>query len=157
MHQVAFQELWDASMITEPAIAERAAEHISDDELDALKQNIAAMEACGQETEQFVKLDIEFHDIIARASRNKVFRLMREPISLLFLPAGQTILPTIKTYERVIEAHRKICQALSARDKVVAQEWMTRHMADFRRGYLRTGANPDKPLSTPSEGLVAPR
>jgi DNA-binding FadR family transcriptional regulator len=138
-------------MITEPAIAERAAEHISGDELDALKENISAMEACGDDTEHFVKLDIGFHDIIARASRNKVFRLMREPISLLFLPAGQTILPTIKTYERVIEAHRKIYAALLARDKAVAYEWMTRHMADFRRGYLRTGANPDKPLRPPHE------
>ncbi|MGN6464749.1 MAG: FadR/GntR family transcriptional regulator [Rhizobiaceae bacterium] len=157
MHQVTFQELWDASMITEPAIAERAAEHISGDELDALKANIAAMEACGEQTEQFVKLDIEFHDIIAKASRNKVFRLMREPISLLFLPAGQTILPTIKTYERVIEAHRRIHQALAARDKAVAQEWMTRHMADFRRGYLRTGANPDRPLRPPHIGMPASR
>jgi len=157
MHQVTFQELWDASMITEPAIAERAAEHISQDELDALKANIAAMEACGEATEQFVKLDIEFHDIIAKASRNKVFRLMREPISLLFLPAGQTILPTIKTYERVIEAHRKIHQALAAKDKMVAHEWMTRHMADFRRGYLRAGANPEKPLRPPHMGIPASR
>jgi GntR family transcriptional regulator, transcriptional repressor for pyruvate dehydrogenase complex len=149
MHQVTFRELWEASMLTEPAIAEGAVQNITTPELKELADNIRRMEGSIKDTVQFVQCDIEFHDLIALASRNKVLALMREPISLLFLPAGKIILPRLKTHQRVLQAHKRIHEALVKRDAEAVKEWMTRHMADFRRGYLRTGLDPQKPLASP--------
>lgn len=146
MHRVTFSELWDASMLTEPAIAEAAVKRITPDELEKLADNIRAMEQSYADTTRFVQLDIDFHDLIAQATRNKALAMMREPISLLFLPAGQIILPRLKTHDRVVQAHKRILEALSKRDRAAVHDWMTRHMADFRRGYLRTGLDPEEPL-----------
>lgn len=146
MHQVTFRELWEASMLTEPAVAEMACGKMTDDEIAALEANCEAMANAADDLDRFVKLDTEFHDLIAQATGNKVLTLMREPISVLFLPAGQNILPRLKTYGRVIDAHRHIVNALKAKDTVVARDWMARHMADFRRAYERTGLDLDKPM-----------
>lgn len=146
MHQVTFQELWDVSMLTEPKAAASAAHHIEPAEIAKLDQNIAAMENAVDDTDRFVRLDIEFHNIVAEASRNRVLALVREPVSYLFLPAGQLILPRLKTHGRVIHAHREIRGALVARDEENVRLWMTRHMADFRRGYTKTGLDPEQPL-----------
>jgi DNA-binding FadR family transcriptional regulator len=146
MHQVTFQELWDVSMLTEPNAAAAAATHIEAAEIEQLDENIAAMAGAVDDTDRFVRLDIEFHNIIVEASRNRVLALVREPISYLFLPAGQLILPRLKTYERVIRAHREIRNALARGDREGVQQWMTRHMADFRRAYLKTGLDPEQPL-----------
>ncbi len=146
MHRVTFRELWEASMLTEPAIATAAVATITADQIDELARNLREMESAYDDTIRFVQLDIEFHDIIAKATRNKVLAMMREPISLLFLPAGQIMLPRLKTHERVVHAHRNILDALVRRDRASVEDWMTRHMADFRRGYLRTGFDPEQPL-----------
>lgn len=154
MHQVTFRELWEASMLTEPAVAEMACAKMSDDDIAALEANCDAMAASVDDLDRFVKLDTEFHDLIAQATRNKVLTLMREPISLLFLPAGQNILPRLKTHDRVIEAHRHIIKALKARETSVAREWMARHMADFKRAYERTGLDLDKPMPKSDAALL---
>ncbi len=149
MHDVSFRELWDASMLTEPAAAEMAADHITPEEIAALRANLDAMASSAPETDEFVRLDTEFHDLIARAARNKVLTMMREPVSMLFLPAGRLILPRLKTHHRVVTAHEEILKALSARDKPRVREWMHRHMADFRRAYERTGLDLDGPMEMP--------
>jgi len=149
MHQVTFRELWEASMLTEPAAAEMACARMSDDDIATLERNCDAMAAATEDLDRFVGLDTEFHDLIAQATGNKVLKLMREPISVLFLPAGQNILPRLKTHHRLVEAHRHIIDALKRRDATVAREWMARHMADFKRAYERTGLDLDAPLQKP--------
>ena len=148
MHQVSFRELWEASMLTETAAVDMACAVITAVQLDELKENCRAMKKSAEDIDAFVKLDIEFHDLIANASQNRVFRLMREPISLLFLPAGRIILPRLKTQHRVIEAHEQIIEALSARNNDTAHQWMSRHMADFKRAYERTGLDLEAPMQT---------
>jgi len=146
MHQVTFRELWEASMILEPVTAEAAATRITDAELDELAANIQAMESEIDNIDRVVELDIEFHNLVARASGNRVLMLALEPISLLFHPAGKVILPRLRTQKRVLDAHRAIFDLLKARNPVEAKIWMTRHMADFKRGYEKTGVDMDTPL-----------
>ncbi|QIE56717.1 FadR family transcriptional regulator [Pikeienuella piscinae] len=157
MHDVSFRELWDASMLTEPAAAEAAVDLITSEEIDALRANIDAMAASVPDTEEFVRLDTEFHDLLAAASHNKVLMMMREPVSLLFLPAGRQILPRLKTYDRVVAAHEEILKAIIARDRKTVCEWMNRHMSDFRRAYVRTGLDLDAPMEMPEGAAMMQR
>lgn len=151
MHEVSFHDLWEASMLTEPAAAEMAVDRIEEEEIDALRTNVEAMAAAAPDTDEFVRLDTEFHDLLAIASRNKVLIMMREPVSLLFMPAGRIILPRLKTYDRVIRAHEEILRGIVDRDSTRVRQWMDRHMSDFRRAYDRTGLDMDAPLDLPEE------
>ena len=161
LHSVTFRELWDASMVLEPSIAERAARNIDDSGLAELSANLERMEAAVAEIEsgapadvpKFVEIDRAFHEILAKTAGNRVLALAHEPVTSLFIPAGQIILPRLKTYRRVLDAHRYIFNCLRSRDHVGARDWMHKHMDDFRRAYEMTQMSLDAPLDVACLGL----
>lgn len=148
MHQVTFRELWEASVAIESVTAFYAAERIAAESIQALENNIQEMQAKVDDIDSVVRLDIEFHDLLAEAAQNRALSLAREPISLMFYPAGKIILPRLKTQQRIVEAHRQILELVRRRDSAGAREWMERHMADFKRGYERTGVSMEHPLDS---------
>lgn len=162
LHSVTFRELWQASMVLEPAIAESAARHVDPSGLAELSANLAAMEANVQRFEggveadldEFVQLDRTYHEILAKVAGNRVLALAHEPVTSLFIPTGQIILPRLKTYRRVLEAHRHIFNCLSAKDEAGARTWMHKHMDDFRRAYELTALSLDAPLDAVSLGMA---
>jgi GntR family transcriptional regulator, transcriptional repressor for pyruvate dehydrogenase complex len=163
LHSVTFRELWDASMIVEPAIAEKAARDISEEMLAEAATNIAEMDAmvsaiesgAPADVDAFVRLDRDFHEILADAAGNRVLALAHEPVTSLFIPAGRIILPRLKTYRRVLDAHRYIYKCLAERDAPGAMTWMRKHMDDFRRAYELTGLSLDTSLDAVSLGVIA--
>lgn len=148
LHQVTFMELWEVSVALESLSACFAAERIDEDGLKALDTNIDEMRERIGDTDSVIALDIEFHDLLAEASGNRALCLAREPISLLFHPAGATILPRLGTQKRILEAHIRIASLMRARDIAGVRQWMERHMHDFRRGYERTGISMTEPLDS---------
>jgi GntR family transcriptional repressor for pyruvate dehydrogenase complex len=155
MHNVSFRELWEASMIIEPRIAALAADRAGSADIAALGACMADMEKARGDNDAFVLCDMRFHDLLARSAGNQALELAREPIGLLFRPAGQIILPRLKTHQRVIDAHVWIHDAVCAREPDRAFEQMARHMADFRRGFERTGVNMEAPLRSGAEAIEA--
>ncbi len=147
MHQITFRELWEASSALEVATVYHAADRITVRQLARLKENIRDMEAAAARSDdEFIKLDMAFHDILAEAAGNRALALAREPVGLLFFPAGRIILPRLKSHMRLVEAHRNIARALQAGNRDMAVEWMNKHMADFRRGYELTRVDMNQPL-----------
>ena len=142
LHDVTFLELWETYMTLEPAAARLAAKKISDETIEVLEQNLAKMSSSYTDLDEFIDLDWQFHNLIASAAGNRSLELARQPISMLMMPSARVILPKLKTYNRVVEAHRHILDALKARDEDKAEEWMRRHTADFERGYKRMGLSP---------------
>jgi DNA-binding FadR family transcriptional regulator len=161
LHMVTFRELWEAAMVLEPAIAERAAGAIDRKGLADLAANIAAMAGevenidRGKEADVdgFVALDRAFHEILANVCGNRVMALAHEPVTSLFIPAGRIILPRLKTYRRVLDAHRFIFDCLSAGDPAGARSWMHKHMDDFRRAYEMTALSMDTSLDAANLGF----
>lgn len=70
LHSVTFRELWEASMVLEPSIAERAARNIDDSGLADLGANLATMDTAVAEIDsgapadvnKFVEIDRAFHE-----------------------------------------------------------------------------------------------
>jgi DNA-binding FadR family transcriptional regulator len=147
MHQVTFRELWEASESLETITAVLAARRITDEGIRALEANIKQMQSKIDDIDSVIALDIEFHDLLAESADNRALSLAREPISLLFYPAGKIILSRLHTQKRVLDAHRKILALMRKHDTEGVRTWMTRHMADFKRGYDRTGLSMDAALA----------
>ncbi|MCC0072295.1 MAG: FadR family transcriptional regulator [Rhodobacter sp.] len=150
MQGVTFHELWEASMLLEPESARGAAAHVAPPDLAALDANLAAMEDAVRAGRSIIALDVEFHALLAAIAANKALMLAREPVSQLFFPALKQLFDHPRTRDsgprRLIEAHRQIVAALRARDGVMAEAWMRRHIQDFRRGYDVCGLDTDQPL-----------
>lgn len=143
LNQVTFREMWEAATAIEPVIAGLAAERITDEELRELEENLRQLEASPEDVALFMKVDIAFHDALGRAARNRPLLMAREAVSSLLMPAGHAILPKLKSHARVIKAHREILDALRTHNPRKAEEWMRKHIADFKRGYERAGFDAD--------------
>lgn len=146
LHEISFFELWESMRCLEPMLAECAAKRIDDDTLDVLQANVEKTQAAFEDKQNLVQLDIEFHQIIARASRNRALQLSRQPIGELFYPAFLNVFSRLNAGERLVFAHEKILLALRARNAVDARVWMDKHIVDFRRGYELANLDIDAPV-----------
>jgi DNA-binding FadR family transcriptional regulator len=155
MHQVTFRELWEASVALETSTASFAAQRIGSRGIRALEENVKEMRARINDIESVVSLDIEFHNIISEAAGNQALSLAREPISLLFFPAGRVILSRLHTQERVLEAHNRILGFLRKHDSESARVWMERHVDDIKRGYEHAGLRLDRSVDSAMDELSA--
>jgi len=75
--------------------------------------------------------------------------LAREPFSLLYRPALKLLIETLPTSAaRNVQAHEIVLAALRRRDAKRAEEWMRKHLIDFRAGFLKAGLPMDAPIDT---------
>jgi GntR family transcriptional repressor for pyruvate dehydrogenase complex len=147
LHEVTFRELWEATTALELATVEQAAEHAPAEVIAELEANVASTQDVAADPGAVAELDTQFHALIAKASQNRVLQLAREPSSLLIFPTTEIILRKLKEgVPRLIQAHRKIVDALRQHDRETARLWMLRHAKDWRRGFERAGKDIDQPI-----------
>ncbi|MEO8925082.1 MAG: GntR family transcriptional regulator [Caldimonas sp.] len=166
LHQVTFQELWEVAVVVEPMAARLAAVNADDDDLRAIEQNVQAqadaLEAsCAVENMRLQsELDVAFHALVARASKNRALMLAREPFSLLYSPALTLLQGSLpQAARRNLQVHRHVVNALKARDADTAHEWVRKHLVDFRNGFRLAGLPMHRAvdnMSPPLPLVVAP-
>ncbi|MGY3439830.1 MULTISPECIES: FadR/GntR family transcriptional regulator [unclassified Marinovum] len=135
MNGVTFEEIWEAIRALDPVAAEAAAQRRDPDDVKALEDNLARTKAAMNDPDALVRLDIEFHELIALAANNRVIQALRLPISDLFYPSFQTVMTNLNASERLLTAHEKILHAIKWGDGAEAKDWMIKHLNDFRKGY----------------------
>ena len=148
LQQTTFQELWDVAVSLEPLAARLAATSAQANDLQQLEDNLAASQG-ERDDAALVRLDVEFHALVGRASHNRALMLAREPVGLLYSPTLVQIfrhLPQAKA--RNLAAHRQIVDALARRDADAAAGWTRKHMIDFQRGFVMAGLDMAKPIAT---------
>ncbi len=151
LHQVSFRNLWEAAMILEPAMSEQAARHITEADLEALRDNLARTEVALKAGRSLVELDLEFHVLIADAVHNPALKMSREPLANLFYSAFESVLNSVpRAGQRLLTAHRQLYKLLAERDAAGAREWMHKHISDFKRGWEAAGLNLDAAVDSVS-------
>lgn len=137
LHEVAFDELWEAIAVIDPAIARLAAVRRSEEQLQQLADNLVATEAALVQGRSVAALNMAFGQIVADMSDNRALKLARDSLSRTLLPFLHPIIfsriPVAG--QRMLQAHRAVADALRAGDAEQAAEWTMKHIADFRRGY----------------------
>lgn len=144
MQKVTFRELWQVANQLEPLAAELAATTATEEDLDRLRANLRATQGAVEADESPAALDMEFHSLLAEATRNRVLLLSREPVGLLLYSTFEAMRPRIdQAARRNLEAHEHVVAALAARDPMIAREWMQRHLRDLMRGWMLSGCDID--------------
>jgi GntR family transcriptional regulator, transcriptional repressor for pyruvate dehydrogenase complex len=149
LDQVTFRELYDAALCFETAAIELAVIHATAAELDTLDANIDRTENAAGDPAAIATLDTEFHDLVARLTKNRALLLAQEPLILLIYPTTELILrhDCAGGLEQMIYAHRMYADAIRRRDLVAARQWVVRHLGDWRRGFELAGRELDKPVN----------
>ena len=149
LHGISYRELWEVQTAVEPLAARLAAANITSELLERFRANLDKTADCLDDPVMLAEADIEFHDLVAQASDNHALLLAREPLGALLFPAYGTVIRRIGPGRRLFEAHRRIFEALESGDAETAQEWMTKHFVDFKRGCELAGLDLDDPVAAP--------
>jgi GntR family transcriptional regulator, transcriptional repressor for pyruvate dehydrogenase complex len=139
LHDVTVRHLWEALTILEPPLTAAAVRARTREDLEELT---AATQAYGAaaDTAETVECTTEVFRCIARATHNPVLGLAQEPLLRLLEPSLCIMIDKVpQARARIATAHRRLLEAIEARDERAAHDWMARHIRDFRKGYEIAG------------------
>lgn len=146
LHGITYREIWQIHKALEPMAASLAAENIDNELLSEIEKNLQHTEDVIKDPEALVEADIDFHDLVARASGNHALLLARAPIGQFLFPAYGAVINKLGPGRRLLDAHTHIFNALKVNDAETASEWMTKHIRDFLRGCEMAGLEIDDPV-----------
>lgn len=144
LQDVTFMNVWESMSLFEPSIAEVAARRRTAQDLAAMQQVQEKFERHKADTARCVHHVAEFFGVIAAATHNPVLVMAQEPLIQLIEPSlGAMIDKVVQARSRILTAHRRLSDAIEARQAEDARGWMTKHVRDFRRGYEVAGIDLD--------------
>jgi GntR family transcriptional repressor for pyruvate dehydrogenase complex len=124
-------ELLDVRKMIEPALAARAAERASKEEIAHLEEILERQAAKAARGESTVDEDGEFHYQIALAARNGVVRSVLDVLMQLLRETRARSLQLPGRPKRSLEGHRRIALAIARRDAQGAERAVRRHLEEI--------------------------
>jgi GntR family transcriptional repressor for pyruvate dehydrogenase complex len=136
LQDVSYIEVLETRRILESAIAELAAERISEDYLERLTACIEKAEATVEEPKAFSEADIELHSLIVESTNNPLLMSLYGSIAHLGIATRERTANIRGVRERTLAYHKKIVQALRDRDPIQSREAMQAHLLDVEEALL---------------------
>ena len=136
------RELYDARSLIESDVARRAAEAINGDELARLEDILAGQVATLADPIAFRASDYAFHEAIWLASRNGFLQRIGQSLNVLGLEFRKRASETAGVLERSLQDHRRLLDALKARDPEAAARAAQLHMQNVFQSTITQGERP---------------
>ena len=135
LHDVSYHDVWEALTALEPPIAAAAARHRKAGDLARLNAIVARF-AEEPDTQGAVEQTAEFFRAVGEATHNGVFMLAHEPLVQLLGPSLAAMIDKVpQARGRIADAQKRLVAAIHAGNSAQAEEWMAKHIRDFRRGF----------------------
>lgn len=146
MSEVSLPQLLKVRSVLETSIVSLAAEERNTDDVVRLRENLRLMEFEKLSRQEVLKIDIEFHDLLAGATHNPFFVLVSRPItellhSLYIDKSGYMSFRSITCSE-----HTEIVDAIDDGDVEGAIAAMNKHLD-------RVGTTIEKMMSEKTDGI----
>ena len=151
LHDVTVRDLWEALTILEPPLAQAAARARSAADLKRIAAAAQAFAAAAAWTpNRRCASTAQVFRCLGHATHNPVLGLAQEPLLQLLEPSLRVMIDKVpQARSRIATAHRRLLEALEARDADGAHDWMARHIRDFRKGYEIAGIDLQLRLTGP--------
>lgn len=128
-----YHDLFQARRVLETGIAEMAALHITDEELDLMERSIEEATAVIDDPDAFMEADMELHGMILKAARNRIMPVFMQSINKISLFSRRRTGEDINVRKRTLRDHGAIVAALRARDPENAKKAMMQHLAHVEK------------------------
>ncbi len=123
----ALLELTEARQCLECTIVRFATLRFLPEHIEAMRATIQALQGHQDDMEFCIDQDIEFHNILLKASRNKVFEIMLAPLTEMLRRSRLETL-TVSGIQKAIDEHTAILEALLKKHPDMAVEAMRKHL-----------------------------
>ena len=144
-------ELFEMRRMIEPDLAYLAAERATEEEIEMMAEVLDLQEEQIARGESAKDVDKNFHYIMARAAKNKALLRITDNIIDLLAESREQYLQVEGRPQKSILRHRKVLEAIRARDPERAEKCMLEHLMDIetslfgssvgrrsRRGFVNT-------------------
>lgn len=127
-----FLLLQEAREVLEPRLAAIAAERMTPEILEELKERNESLATHRDSPEEHAAIDLAFHEAIAKATDNAVLVSLHASISGLGWRTRYATAAVPGAIDRAVNWHRQILEALQDGDPVAASAAMTLHLRQVR-------------------------
>jgi GntR family transcriptional regulator, transcriptional repressor for pyruvate dehydrogenase complex len=114
----------------EVGVAEMAAIHRTDDNLEAMQKAINGMRECFDRRSSYVRYDMAFHQELGRATGNPVFQVLMTSIADLLTQLQFFYRDDTDIREQALVEHEAILEAVRARDPERAKIAIREHLGN---------------------------
>ncbi|MBZ9938649.1 FadR family transcriptional regulator [Mesorhizobium sp. BR1-1-16] len=121
-------ELRDARLILEPAIAAEAAVRVTGEDLERLRGILDAMAKHEDDPDGYLRVDLEFHMEICRATRNRILDRFMYSSRWWQLASRRVSNQAPHALPIATQQHRAVFESLAARDPRRAEDAMRVHL-----------------------------
>ena len=128
MSDVTLREVLDARLTFEPALAGQAAQRRLGSHVAALRTNQRLLEAAPRGGGEFLRVNEEFHTLIADASGNRPLAAVWSALAAIADGHEAGVRYTPAALAGMVAAHRKISDSIIAQDSAEAIRAMTVHL-----------------------------
>jgi GntR family transcriptional regulator, transcriptional repressor for pyruvate dehydrogenase complex len=135
LHGFTREEMYEARRILEVGAAGLAAERATAEQVATLAEEVASLFASMQDPRGFLVHDINFHRAVAAASGNPIVASLVEMVSALYYERRRETAARAsdRDLRDAAEMHRRIYQAIRARDADTARHAMHDHLIQASR------------------------
>ena len=119
-----FEDFMEFRRTNEREIARLACKRATEEDLDRLRVSVERLE---KDATDYLA-DVEFHVNLAYASHNTIFAAMLDFVNSLILELRMRFFEREDYHGKTAEAHRRIYEAVKARDEELAAYEMGRHL-----------------------------
>jgi DNA-binding FadR family transcriptional regulator len=131
------RELFELRRILEPAIAARAAEKATEQDIEALTVAYAAMERAADDSDRFIGPDAEFHKTIVRSVENRMVDALGGVIDAALTLSLKLSLDAPDGQRPSLPLHRKVLDAIRRHDRNGASRAMELLIDNAQQDALR--------------------
>lgn len=128
LDDLSHHELFETRLIVEPELAARAAERATAEDLLDMRSAVTAMQNSSNIPDRLAA-DMAFHDVVFRASGNRICQLLFKRIHRTLLHSMAKLSDRV-SIDKPLGYHKRIYAAIRAHDVQGAREAMREHILD---------------------------
>jgi GntR family transcriptional repressor for pyruvate dehydrogenase complex len=123
-----YHDLFQARKILETGIVQLAAIFATDDEIEVMEKSIIKAAESIDNAGIFIEMDMELHDLILRASKNKILPILMNTINKLGMMSRRKTAEDISIRKLTVEDHRNLVDAIKTHNPEKAKQAMQTHL-----------------------------
>ncbi len=135
MEKVGLKEFTAARLLIERGILNEAMDRANGRDIRALQKNVAESRALIEKRQFATDVNVEFHSLLARTSKNRVYVLFERTINDMHLDLRRRRPPNFTIDQAAVQAHEEILKALINKERDEANRLLEKHILAVSKHY----------------------
>ena len=131
--KISIRDIWEFRLLIEPNICRLAATEWTDWDLQQMEEMISIREKAVKARKIPVVSDIDFHQAIARSTKNPLLILIMDAIGQSLLANFKRLNFSLSDHQSINKFHRKILECIKRKDAEKVGDLMQHHLTDVKQ------------------------